>query len=286
MELTVYLNGEFVPYREAVVPIEDRGFMFADGIYEVVRVYGGRPFRVEDHWDRFRRSAEVIRLPLPFDAAGFTGLVTELCRRNGLEEAGVYVQLTRGVAPRKHLPPPGSAPTVVGIARPAQPPTPEELERGQTALTAPDERWLLCDVKSIALLGNVLAKLRAAEAGADEAIFIRDGVVTEATAANVFVVLGGAVRTHPADRHILHGITRKVVLELCQAEGLACEERAVTAQELEAASEVMTSGTVSELVPVTRVDGRPVGEGRPGPVFRRLHAAFQRRIQAFREGRA
>lgn len=286
MELTVYLNGRFVPYAEAVVPIEDRGFMFGDGIYEVVRVYGGRPFMVEDHWDRFSRSAEALRLPLPFDGSGFIQLITELCRRNGLEDAGIYLQLTRGVAPRKHMPPAGMTPTVVGIARAAQAPGPEEVERGLTAVTLPDRRWLQCDIKSIALLGNVLAKLEAADAGADEGVFVRDGIVTEATAANVLAVLDGVVRTHPASRLILHGVTRKVVLDLCAEEGLPVEERAVSAEELSRVSELMTTGTVSELQPVTRLDGRPVGDGRPGPVFRRLHAAFQRRVQALREGRA
>ncbi|HEY8450619.1 MAG TPA: aminotransferase class IV, partial [Bacillota bacterium] len=212
-ELTVFLNGRFVPYEQAVIPVEDRAFLFADGVYEVIPCYGGRPFRLELHLERLRQSATALEIRLPYPLAEFERIVHELIRLNNLSDASVYLQVSRGVAPRNHLFPEGAQPTVVGIARPFTPPSDEELERGVRAITAPDNRWGICYIKTVGLLPNVLARQAAHRRGADEAILVRDGLVTEGTASNVFCVLDGIVYTHPL-ANILPGITRTTVLEI------------------------------------------------------------------------
>jgi len=282
VEPVVYLNGAFVPYSQAVVPVEDRGYQFGDGVYEVVRCYGGHPFEADAHWERLERSAAALGIELPLTRAELTGLALELCRRNGLREAGLYVQVTRGVATRNHLPPPGMRPTVVAIAREARAPSAEQVERGLHCITLPDTRWLHNDIKSVALLGAVLGRLKASAAGADDALFIRDGCLTEATAANAHLVLGGTVVTHPANHLILNGITRRVMLRLAGQLGIPVEERPAAEAELRRADEIFISGTVTELLPVTRLDGQPVSGGRPGPVFRRLYQAMAEHVETFR----
>lgn len=279
---TVYLNGRYVPYDQAVVSVEDRGLLFADGVYEVVRAYGGRVFALAAHLDRLAASAAAIRLPLPPGEELAAAVIGSL-RRNGLDgaDATVYIQATRGAGgPRAHLLPAEPTPTVFMIARPAHPPAAETVAAGVDAITLPDRRWQMCHVKSVGLLLNTLARQEASEAGAAEAILVRDGLVTEGAATNVFVISGGTVVTHPADTHILSGITRETVLRAARAEGVPLREAAVPVARLYQADEVFLSSTNLEVLGVRAVDGRPIGAGRPGPLTLRLLAAFQRIVRA------
>lgn len=278
MSETVYLNGSFVPYEQALVPFEDRGMLFADGIYEVVRAYDGRLFELDAHLQRLETSAAEIRLPLPA-LAELRRAITGVFEASGLRESSVYIQITRGFAgPRSHALPTAIRPTVFAAARPVPRPEPDHVEGGALAITVPDRRWHMCHVKSVGLLLNTLAKQSALEAGAQEAIYVRDGVVTEGSATNVFAVLDGAVRTHPEGGHILAGITRQVVLELCATEGLAWREESFLVSRLYAAEEVFVTGTNSEILPIRAIDGRAVGNGGRGPLTHRLQEAYARRV--------
>lgn len=280
MSEVVYLSGRFLPYGQAAVPVEDRGFLFGDGIYEVFRVYRGRPFRFRDHLERLTRSAREIRLELP--ELDWAAITDELLERNGLKggDATVYLQVTRGAAvPRTHwFPPPGTPATVLMLARPARPVDPELVESGVAAITHPDERWGRCDIKSVNLLPNVLAKQRAVEAGAYEALFVRDGVVLEGASSNLFAVLDGRLVTYPLGPRILAGVTRGVVLELARELGLPVVEGPIRVSDLDRATELFITSTTAEILPVVRVDGHPIGDGRPGPVTRALYTAFRERI--------
>ncbi|MDA8064248.1 MAG: D-amino-acid transaminase [Thermaerobacter sp.] len=273
----MYLNGEYPELTEACVSVEDRGFLFADGIYEVVRCYAGRFFELDRHLARLERSAREIRLGLPLSRDELRLVAQELLRRTGLLDCSLYLQATRGVAPRNHAFPVGVTPTLFAMLQPAPSPDPALAERGGAAVTVPDERWGRCDIKAVGLLPNILAKQKAVEAGAQEAIFIRDGLVTEGSASNVFAVLDGVLWTHPQDRRILGGITREVTLELAREQGVPVREEAITQNMLWQAQELFCTGTVAEFLPVVRLDGQPVGDGRPGPVCRRLAAAFAAR---------
>lgn len=282
---TVYLNGEFVPYEKALVPIEDRGLLFADGVYEVLRYYGGRPFELDAHLRRLEASAARIRLELPEPAAQIGSRAGELVRRNGLDEAKVYIQVTRGPAPRDHAFPAQPRSTFFMTARAVGARPEAELQRGATAITVPDRRWEMCDIKSIGLLANVLARQQAKEAGAFEALFVRNGVVTEGTGANVFAVVAETLFTHPEGAYILSGITRAVTIERIRRRGWRLELAGLRLEELLGADEVFLTGTTSEVTPLVSVDGRPIGGGRPGPVALALYADFQAIAQAVREGR-
>jgi D-alanine transaminase len=272
----VYLNGGFVPLAEARVPVLDRGFIFGDGVYEVVPVYGRVPFRWPQHHARLQRSLGRVGIADPMDAAGWRALVDALVARHPWDDQFVYIQVTRGVARRDHAFPKGVAPTVFAMSSPLAPVPREQIERGVAAITLPDERWLNCDVKSTSLLGNVLARQAAVEAGAAECVMFRDGVLTEGSASNVWVVKDGRVLAPPSDRRILEGIRYGLLQSLCAAEGVPCEIRPIARAEVEAADELLLSSATKEVLPITSLDGRPVGAGTPGPVFRRLHAAYQR----------
>ncbi|HYF60716.1 MAG TPA: D-amino acid aminotransferase [Burkholderiaceae bacterium] len=272
----VYLNGEWLPAAEARVPVLDRGFIFGDGVYEVVPVYGRVPFRWESHHARLVRSLAKIRIDDPSDAAGWRALVDGLVARHPWDDQFVYLQVTRGVARRDHAFPKGVAPTVFAMTSPLPPIPAEQLERGVAAITLPDERWLHCDVKSTSLLGNVLARQAAVEAGAAECVMFRDGRLTEGSASNIWVVRDGRVIGPPRDRLILEGIRYGLVEQLCREEGLPFEVRELSREEVASADELMLSSATKEVLPITRLDGRPVGAGVPGPVFRRLHAAYGR----------
>ena len=266
----VYLNGQFVPYDDARIGVEDRAVQFGDGIYEVVRYYGGRAFEMDRHMARLQRSAAGIELAIP-PVAELVVAMDELVRRQGFDEATVYLQLTRGVAPRLQGIPEGLAPTVIAIARPATSPRPvPEI----AAITESDDRWARCHLKTTMLLPAMLARGRAARAGAQDAIFVRDGFVTEATSANVFAVRRGEVVTPPRSNYLLAGVTRAAVLELIEADGIPAREDLLTKQDLYGADEVFLTSTNGELRPVVRIDGRPVGEGRTGPLFTRALALF------------
>ncbi len=276
-EQIVYLNGEFMPLAEARLPVLDRGFIFGDGIYEVAPVYGRVPFRWAQHHTRLVRNLGRIRLADPMDAAGWRGLVDALIARHPWDDQFVYIQVTRGVAKRDHaFPKQPVTPTVFAMSSPLNPIPAEQVSHGVDAITLPDERWLQCDIKSTSLLGNVLAKQAAVDAGAFECVMFRDGMLTEGSSCNIWVVREGRVLAPPRDRLILEGIRYGLLQELCQAEGVPLEIRPIPRAEVESADELMLTSATKEVLPITRLDGRPVGTGAPGPVFARLHAAYQR----------
>jgi D-alanine transaminase len=271
----VYLNGAFLPIGEAKVSVLDRGFIYGDGVYEVIPVYGRKPFRMPHHLARLQRSLDGIRLANPHGDAEWTALVEGIVERQPFDEQAVYLQVTRGVAKRDHAFPQGVAPTVFMMSNPLPTPTPEQVERGVAVVTAEDNRWHRCDLKTTSLLGNVLMRQLAADAGAAETVMFRDGFLTEASASNVLVVRGGTVVAPPKDNLILPGITYDAAGEFARAAGVAFEIRPVTREEALGADEMWLSSSTKEVLAVTTVDGRPFAGGRPGPVFKRVHAAFQ-----------
>ena len=272
----VYLNGELLPKERALVSVDDRGFLFGDGVYEVMPAYGGNLFRIDRHLDRMRRGLAALRID--FDPEPLGRVHRSLLAANGLEEADVaivYTQVTRGVAPRAHaFPTTPVQPTVYAFAKAFQRPPREQWEQGYTALLVPDRRWARVDIKTIGLLPNCLAMQAAVEAGADDALLVTDGIALEGAQNNFFAVLNGTVVTHPATNHILHGITREYVLELCRDLALPVEERSIQVEELWQADETFFTGTTTEVRPTVQIDGRPIGDGRVGPVAKRLMDAF------------
>lgn len=274
-EQIVYLNGKWVPLAEASIPVLDRGFIFGDGIYEVVPVYARRAFRLPQHLKRMARSLGSIGIDNPLDDAGWTALINDLVSRHPWQDQFVYMQITRGVAKRDHAFPKGIKPTVFAMTSEFAGPSAEQREQGVAAVTAIDERWLHCDIKSISLLGNVLAKQQAVEAGAAECLMFRDGMLTEGSSSNIWVVRDGRVLGSPVDHLVLEGIRVGLLGELCQAGGIDWELRRITREEVLAADELMLTSATREVLPITRLDGAPVGSGRPGPVYHRLYAAYQ-----------
>jgi D-alanine transaminase len=271
-----YLNGAFLPRDEARISPDDRGFNFGDGLYEVTPFYRGRPFRLGSHLTRLGRGLRELEISL--DAASLAPLHDELIRMNGLEGeemAIVYLQVTRGTAPRAHpFPDPPVSPTVWAWARPFRRPSEEEWERGYAAISVPDRRWARADLKTIQLLPNAMAQQAAKAAGATDALFVRDGLALEGGQTNLFAVFDGVLATHPASNQILHGISRAVVLEAAAALGIPVEERPIPFSTLSRASELLFTGTTTEVRPTVRLDGVPVGDGTVGPVARALHGAF------------
>jgi len=283
----VYLNGEFMPADKACISPFDRGFIFGDGIYEVIPVYGGRLFRLPHHLQRLGKSLVAVRLTDPYDAGRWQSVLEELMRRNAASPEGdqsVYLQITRGVAPRDHAFPLNIAPTVFAYAQPLVPPSAELLAHGVSAITLADIRWQRCDIKATALLANAIARSEASTQGAAEAILIRDGVVTEGAASNVFLVVDGELVTPPKGPFLLPGITRDLILELAQTNRIACAERAISEAELRSATEVWMTSSTREIVPVTRLDDKPVADGKPGPMFTKMHALYQGYKRAFCAG--
>lgn len=273
---TVYLNGEYLPRDQARVAADDRGFLLSDGIYEVSPAYGGAFFLGDRHLARMARGLAELRID--YDTGRLPAIQRRLLEVNGLADAEfayVYMQVTRGAAPRTHyFPPDGVRPTVYAYARAHQRPTPSTWARGFRAVTAPDRRWARVDIKSIALLPNVLAMQAAVDAGVDDVILVRDGLALEGAHSNFFAVSGGVLVTHPATHQILHGITRGYVLELAARLEIPAELRALPVEELSSASEAFLTGTTTEVHPIVEIDGRPVGDGTVGPVARRLAKAF------------
>jgi len=278
--MLVYLNGNYVPRAEAVVSVDDRGFLFGDGVYEVTRARGGRLVDHARHAARLDAGLRALRLaPQGFSGDGVRAIAERLLAENGMTagEALVYQQVTRGaIAPRTHHYPVGVAPTVYVSVTAFTPPD-EIRARGVRVITVPDLRWRRCDLKTVNLLPNVMAKQQAVEADAYEAIMLRDGVVTEGSTVSLFGVVDGVVRTHPLDSAVLPGVTRAVVLELARAEGLPVDERALSEAELRGAAELFITSTSNDVMPVVQVDGATVGAGTPGPIARRLIDAFRRR---------
>lgn len=270
----VYLNGEFFPRAEARVSVEDRAFVFGDGVYEVLRAINGRLFATRFHNDRLRRSLEGIRISLEESDSPerFTEIGSQLLRENGLTEgeATVYMQVSRGVAPRLHNFPSPPVPPSVYISVSRFKPYSDFAETGATAISHPDLRWGRCDLKTLNLLPNVLAAQAAKERGAFEAMLIRDGVVTEGAKTNFFGVVDGSLRTHPCDNHILPGITRSVLRDLANGLNIGLDESPIKVSEMAKVSELFLTGTTTDVMPIVKLDDRPVGNGKPGPLTRRL----------------
>lgn len=273
-----FLNGAFMPLGEVKVSIEDRGFQFGDGVYEVVRTYGGVPFQLEAHLDRLERSAQAIHLSMPGRSTGWKDWVLEGIKRSGYSECKVYIQVTRGVAPRDHLFPNRAASTIVISIREMPALDPMLRRTGVVVVTMEDLRWGRCDIKSINLLPNVLARQRASEAGAFEAILVRQGMVTEGSVSNVMIVQEGRLVTPPEGTHILSGVTRRLVVDLARKGGISVEERNIGLEEFRRAEEVFLTGTTVEVLPVVRIDDAPVGSAHPGPLTERVSSLFNQGI--------
>lgn len=264
------VNGQFMPLAEATVSVEDRGFQFGDGVYEVIRTYRGRPFELEAHLARLERSAQALDLPQPYSRSEWTQYVLEGIKRAAYPEAKIYLQITRGVAPRDHAFPANATATVVMTIREFHALSRQVQDTGVSAMVIDDIRWGRCDIKCVNLLANVLARQQAKQARMFEAILVKDGRVTEGAVSNVMAVKGGAVITAPEGPLILSGITRAVVLELARKDGIPVQERAIPQADLFSVDELFLTGTTVEVVGVVKVDDKVVGTGRPGPITQRL----------------
>ena len=276
-----YLNGAYLPLREARVSPLDRAFLFGDAVYEVIPIYAGRPFRLSQHLLRLDRSLAAIRMAPPMSHAAWLDVIGELVLRNGGGDLYLYLQVSRGTAhDRSHAWPEGLQPTIFAYVSTLEPVAAEVLERGVTAITALDTRWARRDIKSTALLANVLLKRLGSDAGAFETILLQDGFLTEGSSTTVHVVSQGTILTPPNGQTILPGTTRDVVLELADELGLDSRDAPVSAAQLRGAGEIWLALSTRGVLPVTRLDGAPVGDGLPGPLFRRLHAAFVARIES------
>jgi D-alanine transaminase len=275
-----YLNGKIMPIEKAVVPIEDRGYQFGDGVYEFVASYAGRLFMLEAHLDRLERSLRELSYD-PIDRDTIRQGVVDLLKQSGYPRAGIYIQISRGVAPRNHAIASGMPPQIVMTIRPVKE-LPQELRtQGAKAITVKDTRWDRCDIKTVQLLSNSLAKQKALDAGCDDAIFVSgQDVVREGTSSNLFIVEGGQLTTHPLSDNILPGITRQAILQICEAEDIAVREDYFGTAKLFGADEVFLTGTVTEVLPVVQIDGKPIGNGTVGPVVKRLYARLRESASA------
>lgn len=271
----VYLNGEYLPLAEARVPVLDRGFIFGDGVYEVIPVYSRQPFRLDAHLARLQHSLDAIRLDNPHLRDEWAERIERIIAAAAWEDQGVYLQVTRGPAPRDHAFPPEVQPTVFLMAMPLAPPASELVAQGVTAITASDNRWLRCDIKSVSLLANVLLRQQSVDAGCAETILVRDGMLTEGSASSVFLVKEGKILAPPQSHLMLPGITYDVVLELAHLHNMPHAIRPIREEELRDADEIWLTSSTKEVLAVARLDDRPVGDGRPGPLFKRMHAAYQ-----------
>ena len=271
----IYLNGQFMPIDEARIPVLDRGFIFGDGVYEVIPVYSRHAFRLAEHLRRLQASLDAIRLPNPHVAAEWARLVHRLIELNEPEDQSLYMHVTRGVAKRDHAFPQGVPPTVFMMSNPLVTPPPAQVDEGVCAITAVDNRWLRCDIKAIALLPNVLLRQLAVDAGCVETVLVRDGSLTEGAASNIFVLRQGVLLAPPKNHLMLPGITYDVILELAAENGIRYEVRAVSEQELRDASEIWLTSSTKEILAITRLDGKTVGGGKPGPLFKRMYALYQ-----------
>ena len=280
----VYLNGKFIPSESARISVFDRGFVFGDGVYEVIPVYGGRPFRLSHHLQRLDASLAAVRISNPMTAREWEDIFRELAGEHGSVDQSIYLELTRGVAPRDHAFPAGIAATVFAYAQPLSYPDPEHIEAGVRAITVPDIRWSRCDIKAIALLANVLMRQKAIENGCAEAILIRDDRVTEGAASNIFIVSGGVLSTPGKGPYILPGITRDLIIELAHRNNIPCVEKEIHKPQLFSADEVWLTSSTKEILPIVRIDDRDIASGRPGPMHSRLHALYQDYKHAFRNG--
>ncbi|TSA50482.1 MAG: D-amino acid aminotransferase [Nitrosomonadales bacterium] len=271
----IYLNGGFMPIEEARIPVLDRGFIFGDGVYEVIPVYSRRPFRLTEHLRRLQHSLDGIRITNPHTDAEWGDLLERLIAGNEGDDQYLYLHITRGVAKRDHAFPKGVAPTVFIMSNPLLTPPKELLATGVAAITASDNRWLRCDIKAISLLPNVLLRQMAVDVGAVETVLLRDGFMTEGAASNIFVARDGILLAPPKNHLMLPGITYDVVLELAAAHDIPYEVREISEYEVRTAQELLLTSSTKEIMPITRLDGKAVGDGSPGRMFAQLYQLYQ-----------
>ena len=271
----IYLNGEFMPIEEARIPVLDRGFIFGDGVYEVIPVYSRRPFRLAEHLNRLQDSLDGIRITNPHTDAEWGSLLGRIIADNEGDDQYIYLHITRGVAKRDHAFPKGVLPTVFIMSNPLMTPPKELLATGVDAITAIDNRWLRCDIKAISLLPNVLLRQMAIDVGAVETILIREGFMTEGAASNIFVVRNNSLIAPPKNHLMLPGITYDIVLELAAANGIPYEVRKVSEYEIRNSQELLLTSSTKEIMPITRLDGKNVGDGTPGSMFKQLYQLYQ-----------
>lgn len=284
---TIYLNGEFLAPELATVSVMDRGFLFGDGVYEVIPAYGGQPFRLAGHLQRLRNSLHAIRVREPMNDAQWRAVLEELLRRNPGEDQSIYLQVTRGVmAKRDHAFDDSLVPTVFAMVSPIAPPDPAVAREGVRAVTLTDIRWQSCHIKAITLLPNVLLRQEAIDSGAVEAVLIKDGHATEGAASNLFIVHNGVLITPPKGPHLLPGITRDLILELAAHHAIPYREAGIRTEDLINADEIWLTSSTKEILPVTTLDGKPVADGRPGALYRRMSALYRAYKDQVRVGAA
>jgi len=271
-------DDRFIDRSKASIDPEDRAYQFGDGVYEVIRVYDGRPFLIKEHLERLKRSANEIRLTLPYPIEKLEKNLIELIERNRLDHGNVYLQVSRGTAPRYHGFPKNARPLLIAYTQPGERPF-KELDEGVRAITTEDIRWLRCDIKSLNLLGAVLAKQTALDHGCHEAIFIRDGIVTEGSSTNIFAVKDGELYTHPANHLILHGITRQITIKIAEKLQIPVNETTFDSKFLLFSDEVFLTSTTMEICPIIEVDNQRISDGKPGLVTRRLQEGFTQEIK-------
>ncbi|MHB1352256.1 MAG: D-amino acid aminotransferase [Thiobacillus sp.] len=272
--MSVYLNGRFQPLAEAKIPVLDRGFVFGDGVYELVPVYSRKPFRLDAHLARLQQSLDGIRLANPHTSEQWRDLILHLIAQQDFADQSVYLQVTRGTAPRDHAFPAGVPPTVFMFAQALVTATPAQKAAGVCAVSAVDNRWLRCDIKAISLLPNILLRQQATDAGCAETVMFRDGFLTEGAASNIFVVKDGVLLTPPSSNLMLTGVTHDVVLELAPTLAAPVEIRAIAEAEVRRADELWMTSSTKEIMPIVMLDGVPVGSGSPGPLARKFDAAY------------
>ena len=275
MDQIVYLNGDFLPIAQAQVSVLDRGFIFGDGVYEVIPVYSRQPFRLAEHIARLQQSLAGLRLTDPYPAAQWQDLVHGLVKRNTLDDQSVYIQVTRGVAPRDHAFPKNTAPTVFMMSNALVTPPPAQIEHGVTAISARDIRWDRCDIKATSLLPNVLLRQRAVDADAAETVLFRDGILTEGSASNIFAVERGTLLAPSKDHHMLPGITYDLVLELAADHAVPIEIGHFDEARVRAADELWITSSTREVLAIVTLDSQAIGEGTPGPLYRRMYGWYQ-----------
>lgn len=275
MSQIVYLNGQFLPMEQAYVPVLDRGFIFGDGVYEVIPVYSRHAFRLREHLRRLDHSLASLRLTNPYTVEEWESLVHQLIAHNEAEDQSIYLHVTRGVAPRDHAFPMQAAPTIFMMSNPLVTPAPEQCKNGVTAVSAVDIRWDRCDIKAIALLPNVLLRQMAVDVGAAETVLFRGGILTEGSASNIFAVEKGVILAPPKDNHMLPGITYDVVLELAEANNTSVDIGYFEEARIRAADELWLTSSTKEVLAIISLDGKPVGNAKPGPMFQRMYDLYQ-----------
>ena len=271
----VYLNGVFCPASEAKVSVLDRGFLLGDGVYEVIPAYAGKLFRLKEHLDRLQSSLDAIRLENPLTYEQWEEMLNKLVQENYDSNLSIYLQVTRGVAVRDHAFPSDTSATVYAMANKIHSMPAEYYETGVAAITVEDNRWQRCDIKAISLLANVLLRQQAVDQGVAEAILIRDGHLTEGAASNIFVVIDGEIRTPAKGQYILPGITRDLVLELAIANHMSAAEKSISEEELISADEIWLTSSTKEILPVTQLNGQPVGSGKPGKIWQKASEIYR-----------